>query len=40
MKVTTDEKGVENGEVELDIQPLIKREGRAKPEPEAAETNS
>ena len=40
MKVTTDEKGVEKGEVELDIQPLPKREGRAKPEPEAAaETN-
>ena len=40
MKVTTDEKGVETGEVELDIQPLTKREGRAKPEPEAAaETN-
>ena len=36
MKVTTDEKGVENGEVELDIQPLSKREGRAKPEPESA----
>jgi ATP-dependent Clp protease ATP-binding subunit ClpA len=40
MKVTTDEKGVESGEVDLDIQPLLKREGRAKPEPEAAETNS
>ena len=40
MKVTTDEKGVEKGEVELDIRPLPKREGRAKPEPEAAaETN-
>ena len=39
MKVTTDEKGVENGEVELDIQPLTKREGRAKPEPEAAEAS-
>ena len=39
MKVTTDEKGVENGEVELDIQPLPKREGRAKPESEAAEAN-
>ncbi|NML87131.1 ATP-dependent Clp protease ATP-binding subunit ClpA [Polaromonas sp.] len=40
MKVTTDEKGVETGEVQLDIQPLSKREGRAKPEPEAtAETN-
>ncbi|CDS55219.1 ATP-dependent Clp protease ATP-binding subunit ClpA [Polaromonas sp. CG9_12] len=39
MKVTTDEKGVENGEVELDIQPLAKREGRAKPESEAAEAS-
>jgi ATP-dependent Clp protease ATP-binding subunit ClpA len=36
MKVTTDEKGVETGEVELDIQPLPKKEGRAKPEAEAA----
>ncbi len=39
MKVTTDEKGVETGEVDLDIQPLPKREGRAKPEPEAAEAS-
>ena len=39
MKVTTDEKGVESGEVELDIQPLPKREGRAKPESEAAEAS-
>ncbi|MBC7445309.1 MAG: ATP-dependent Clp protease ATP-binding subunit ClpA [Polaromonas sp.] len=39
MKVTTDNKGVETGEVELDIQPLPKREGRAKPESEAAETS-
>ena len=39
MKVTTDEKGVENGEVLLDIQPLSKREGRAKPEAAAAETS-
>ena len=39
MKVTTDEKGVEHGEVELDIQPLPKREGRAKPESEAAEAS-
>ncbi|HQR97081.1 AAA family ATPase [Polaromonas sp.] len=36
MKVTTDEKGVENGEVVLDIQPLPKKEGRAKPEAEEA----
>ncbi|WP_426146303.1 ATP-dependent Clp protease ATP-binding subunit ClpA [Polaromonas sp. DSR2-3-2] len=39
MKITTDEKGVETGEVELDIQPLAKREGRAKPESEAAEAS-
>jgi ATP-dependent Clp protease ATP-binding subunit ClpA len=39
MKVTKDEKGVETGEVELDIQPLPKKEGRSKPESEAAETN-
>ena len=39
MKVTTDEKGVETGEVQLDIQPLLKREGRAKPESEAAEAS-
>jgi len=39
MKVTTDEKGVETGEVQLDIQPLPKREGRAKPESEAAEAS-
>ena len=32
MKVTTDEKGVESGEVQLDIQPLPKKEGKAKPE--------
>ena len=32
MKVTTDEKGVEHGEVLLDIQPLPKKEGKAKPE--------
>ncbi|MDP3248077.1 MAG: hypothetical protein Q8M93_14045, partial [Polaromonas sp.] len=36
MKVTTDEKGVENGEVVLDIQPLPKKEGKSKPEPEEA----
>jgi ATP-dependent Clp protease ATP-binding subunit ClpA len=39
MKITTDEKGVENGEVELDIQPLSKKEGRARPEAETSETN-
>ena len=36
MKVTTDEKGVEHGEVILDIQPLPKKEGRTKPEAEPA----
>lgn len=36
MKVTTDEKGVEHGEVMLDIQPLPKKEGRTKPEAEPA----
>ena len=32
MTVTTDEKGVETGEVALDILPLQKREGKSKPE--------
>ncbi len=36
MIVTKDEKGVETGEVKLDIQPLPKKEGKAKPEPQAA----
>ena len=36
MDVTKDEKGVESGEVKLDIQPLPKKEGKAKPEPEQA----
>ena len=39
MKVTTDEKGVETGEVMLDIQPLPKKEGKTKAEPESAETS-
>ena len=39
MKISTDEKGIENGEVLLDIQPLPKKEGKTKPEPESAETN-
>ncbi len=38
MKVTTDEKGVESGEVLLDIQPFPKREGRNKPEAEETAT--
>jgi ATP-dependent Clp protease ATP-binding subunit ClpA len=36
MDVTKDDKGVESGEVKLDIQPLPKKEGKAKPEPEQA----
>ncbi len=36
VKLSTDDKGVESGEVVLDIQPLPKKEGRAKPEPEEA----
>ncbi|MDP2371183.1 ATP-dependent Clp protease ATP-binding subunit ClpA [Rhodoferax sp.] len=36
MKVSTDEKGVETGEVVLDILPLPKKEGKAKPEPQEA----
>jgi ATP-dependent Clp protease ATP-binding subunit ClpA len=34
--LSKDEKGVETGEVQLDIQPLPKKEGRAKPEAEEA----
>jgi ATP-dependent Clp protease ATP-binding subunit ClpA len=36
VKISTDDKGVESGEVVLDIQPLPKKEGKAKPEPEEA----
>jgi ATP-dependent Clp protease ATP-binding subunit ClpA len=36
MILTTDEKGVETGEVALDIQPLPKKEGKAKPEAQEA----
>ena len=32
MDITTDDKGVETGEVQLDIQPLPKKEGKSKPE--------
>ena len=39
MKISTDDKGVENGEVVLDIQPLPKKEGKTKSEPESAETS-
>ena len=34
IEVKTDDKGVETPEVLLDIQPLPKKEGKAKPEPE------
>jgi ATP-dependent Clp protease ATP-binding subunit ClpA len=34
VEVKTDDKGVETSEVLLDIQPLPKKEGKAKPEPE------
>jgi ATP-dependent Clp protease ATP-binding subunit ClpA len=34
IELKTDEKGVETSEVLLDIQPLPKREGKARPEPE------
>jgi len=34
IELKTDDKGVETSEVLLDIQPLPKREGKAKPEPE------
>jgi ATP-dependent Clp protease ATP-binding subunit ClpA len=36
--LTKDEKGVESGEVQLDIQPLPKKEGKPKPEAEEATT--
>src|SRR5215204_2752643 len=38
--VKTDEKGVETAEVLLDIQPLPKKEGKAKPEPEEIANDS
>jgi ATP-dependent Clp protease ATP-binding subunit ClpA len=34
IELKTDEKGVETSDVKLDIQPLPKKEGKAKPEPE------
>jgi ATP-dependent Clp protease ATP-binding subunit ClpA len=37
--VKTDEKGVETSEVLLDIQPLPKKEGKSKPEPEEISTD-
>ena len=36
MTITSDDKGVETGEVALDIQPLPKKEGKAKPEAQEA----
>ena len=39
MKVTTNEKGVEDGEVLLDIQPLPKKESKVNPEAESAEAS-
>ncbi|MBM3361787.1 MAG: ATP-dependent Clp protease ATP-binding subunit ClpA [Betaproteobacteria bacterium] len=38
IKLSADEKGVETGEVTLDIQPLPKKEGKSKPESEEATT--
>ena len=39
IKLSTDDKGVESGEVTLDIQPLPKKEGKSKPEPEEVGTD-
>ena len=39
VKISTNEKGVEDGEVVLDIQPLPKKEGKTKPEAESAEAS-
>jgi ATP-dependent Clp protease ATP-binding subunit ClpA len=38
IEVKTDEKGTETPDVKLDIQPLPKKEGKAKPEPEEIST--
>jgi ATP-dependent Clp protease ATP-binding subunit ClpA len=40
MEVKTDEKGNETADVQLDIQPLPRKEGRAKPEPEEISTDN
>ncbi len=40
IELSKDEKGVETGDVKLDIQPLPKKEGKAKPEPEEATSGS
>jgi ATP-dependent Clp protease ATP-binding subunit ClpA len=39
MDVKTDEKGTETADVKLDIQPLPRKEGKAKPEPEEISTD-
>jgi ATP-dependent Clp protease ATP-binding subunit ClpA len=39
VELKTDEKGAETSDVMLDIQPLPKKEGRAKPEPEEVSTD-
>ena len=39
IEVKTDDKGTETPDVKLDIQPLPKKEGRAKPEPEEISTD-
>ncbi|HEX9720459.1 MAG TPA: ATP-dependent Clp protease ATP-binding subunit ClpA, partial [Ramlibacter sp.] len=39
VELKTDEKGVETSEVMLDIQPLPRKEGKAKPEPEEVSTD-
>ena len=40
IELSKDEKGVETGDVKLDIQPLPKKEGKSKPEPEEATTGN
>jgi ATP-dependent Clp protease ATP-binding subunit ClpA len=37
--VKTDDKGTETPDVKLDIQPLPKKEGKSKPEPEEISTD-
>jgi ATP-dependent Clp protease ATP-binding subunit ClpA len=39
IEVKTDDKGTETPDVKLDIQPLPKKEGRSKPEPEEISTD-
>jgi ATP-dependent Clp protease ATP-binding subunit ClpA len=40
IELKTDDKGVETPDVQLDIQPLPKKEGKAKPEPEEISTDN